>query len=191
MNHNTLFWITHGQGPYMDLRKANLRKANLRKANLRRADLSEADLSEADLRWADLSEADLSEADLRWADLSGADLSGAIGFLNESDWIDKNFTSDDLGIIVFKAFGNTPFSSPVSWIIKRGEFITEVVNSARTFDCACGVNFATEKWVKGAHSNSEIWKCRIRYKDLVSVVVPYHTDGKARCGRLELLEKIS
>ena len=32
-----------------------------------------------------------------------------------------------------------------------------------------------------------LWRCRIRWIDLADLVVPYHTDGKARAGRVELL----
>lgn len=142
-----------------------------------------------DLRSADLSRADLSEADLRGADLSGADLSGAQGMIDPSEWIERTFEVDNLGIIVFKAIGRTSFASPGKWVIEPGEFLTEVVNPIPTFDCGCGVNFATLEWIEENYSASDIWKCRILWRDLPSVVVPYNTDGKARCGRLQLIER--
>lgn len=37
----------------------------------------------------------------------------------------------------------------------------------------------------------KIYRCRIRWIDLAGVVVPYNTDGKARCARLEILEQVS
>lgn len=175
-----------------DLREANLNGADLRSADLRFANLNGADLRRANLRGADLSRADLSEADLRGVDLRRANLSGTKGFLDATQWL-EDFESDDLGIIVYKAFGDTLYGPPEHWKIEPGEFIEEVVNPARTTSCACGVNFATREWIdkEYAEKSITIWKCRIRWMDLAGVVVPYHTDGKARCARLELLEQIT
>jgi len=182
-----------------DLIGANLSGANLIDANLNYADLSGADLIDANLNCADLSGADLIDANLSGANLSGTDLrfanlSGAKNLLNASDWMANNFESDSKGYIVYKAFGNTNtyFSAPKSWKIEAGEFIEEVVNPFPTLDCACGVNFATLEWIKSTYKMDivVIWKCRINWKDACSIVVPYNTDGKARCGRLELLEAI-
>ena len=52
------------------------------------------------------------------------------------------------------------------------------------------MNFATLGWVKRNHPRRTIWRCRIRWMDLPGVVIPYNTDGKARCNRLELLEVV-
>ena len=180
---------------YADLSGANLRGANLSGANLRYADLSGADLSRADLSGADLSRAnlrgaDLSGADLRYADLSRADLSGCKGIKTASEFL-KKFKTDELGLIVYKGFGKTSYTTPDNWKIKPGSFITETVNPLPTLECACGVNFGTKKFVKENYPKSTIWKCRIRYIDLADVVVPYRTDGKARCARLELLEIVN
>ena len=179
-----------------DLSGANLRGADLSWANLRWADLSEADLSwanlsEADLRGADLSWANLSGADLRWANLSGADLSGAKGLLVAADWLREHFEMDDLGVLVYKRVGQTQYSQPESWVIEPGSVIEEVVNPCRVNDCACGVNFGTRAWCDENYTTADLWLCRIRWIDLADVVVPYNTDGKARCGRLELLKKLA
>ena len=181
---------------------ANLRRADLSDADLRRADLSDAnlsgaDLSGADLRRADLSDANLSGADLRRANLSGANLSGADlsdanlsdakNMLNPIKWMADNFEHDDLGFIVYKTFGAYQ-NPPETWRLEPGSYIEEVVNPLPTNDCGCGINFATIKWIKGDQSDPKIWRCRIRWMDCVGVVVPYNTDGKARCSRLELIE---
>ncbi len=198
-----------------DLRGANLRGANLSDADLRGADLSSANLSSADLSDADLSGADLSsanlssadlssanlrganlsDADLRGADLSGANLSranlsDAKNLLNPIVWLADNFDHDDQGYIVYKAIGNTTFNAPDYWTIEAGATIEEVVNPLPTIDCGCGVNFATLKWVKENHESSTIWRCRIRWEWLPGVVVPFNTDGKARCSKLELIETV-
>ena len=157
-----------------------------------RANLSGADLSDANLSGANLSGANLRSADLRSANLSGADLSGAKNLLNPCIWLSENFEHDDLGYIVYKAIGDTSYAKPDRWKIASGEFIEEVPNPLPTVVCGCGVNFATLKWVKENHSKEKTdwWRCRIRWTDLPGVVVPYNTDGKARCSRLELIEVV-
>jgi len=176
-----------------NLSGADLRSANLSGANLRSADLSGADLSGANLRSANLSGADLRSADLSGADLRSADLSGAKNLLNPVAWLSDNFCTDDLGYIVYKAIGGTSYQAPDAWKIEAGSLLEEVCNPDRGTTCASGVNFGTLKWVEEnypACDGREIWRCRIRWLDLPGVVVPFMTDGKARCNRLELIEVI-
>ena len=191
-------WARSGSLSGADLRGANLRGADLSGANLREADLSWADLSEADLsganlrganlREADLSWADLSEANLREADLSGADLSETVGLLDAAAWLRANFETDAEGVVVYKRIGSTGYPTPASWLIEPGAYLTEVVNPSRTVLGACGVNFGTRAWCDKCYIDAALWRCRIEWLDLAGVVVPYHTDGKARCARLRLLE---
>ena len=178
-----------------DLRGANLRGANLRGADLRDADLRGANLRDANLRDADLSGADLSDADLRGAnlrgaDLRGADLSGCKGLISATEWLLANF--EDVGdhFLVYKSFGQY-YTSPESWEIKPGSVIVENgVNPDRGTDCGSGINFATLGWLKGdGVLDDAIWVCRLDKNDLVDTVVPFSTDGKARCRRLTLLHK--
>ena len=172
-----------------DLRCADLCNASLHNTGLRNADLRGADLCGADLRCADLRNADLRGANLHCADLRNANLSGARGLLEPSAWLREHFECDSLGIIVFKAIGDyTSFASPAYWTIEPGAFLHETVNRNPTDECGCGVNFATREWCKDKYTAVSLWRCRIRWADLASVVVPYNTDGKARCGTLELLE---
>ena len=181
-----------------DLSDANLSQADLSRADLSRADLSQADLSDANLYRANLSDANLSRANLsranlNEANLNEANLSGTKGLLNPVTWLHENFTSTDEGIIVWKALGNTTHRVPDHWITAPGEYLEEVVNPLPTCDCACGVNFATLEWIQNYYRSSveaksvQIWECLIEWMDLASVVVPYGTDGKARCGRLKLV----
>jgi len=161
----------------------------LRYANLRRANLSSADLSSADLSYANLSYANLSSANLSSANLSSANLSKITNFFDPLIWLQKNFESDKKGLIVYKRIGNTSYTTPSDWVIKPKSIIEELgVNPLPTIDCGSGVNFATLEWCKKEYTSSDLWKCRINWIDLASVVVPYNTDGKARCQRLELLE---
>jgi len=167
-----------------DLRRADLRRANLSGANLRRANLSDADL-----RRANLSDADLRRANLSDADLSGANLSGAKALKNACDYL-ATFEQDELGLIVYKRFGNTEYPQPNGWVIGPGSFITENPNPDRGTLCGCGVNFGSLEWCQKNYTSATLWKCRIRFIDLADVVVPFMTDGKARCHRLELLEVV-
>ena len=174
-----------------NLSGANLSEANLRYADLRYADLRYADLSGADLRYADLSEADLRYADLSGAnlseaDLSGADLSGAKELLSSIDYLKEYFEFTSNGIIAYKTF-NGSYNPPEKWVIQSGSIITENVNPSRTDLCGCGVNVAPLDWVRN-HYKGDIWKVLIRWEWLAGVVVPYNTDGKIRCERVELVE---
>jgi hypothetical protein len=188
-------WLKNAEGgEKADLSWANLREANLKEANLTRADLTRADLSWANLREANLSganlrEADLTRADLSWANLREANLSGAKGLKTAKEYISR-LEKTEGGIIVFKKIGETNYKSPDNWIIEPGAFLEEVVNPLPTLDCSCGVNFGTEEWCRNNYPNADLWKCLIHWEDMADVVVPYNTDGKARCARLQLIEKI-
>jgi len=100
----------------------------------------------------------------------------------------RNFEATAEGILVCKALGNTNYGAPDRWKIEPGEYLTEVVNPCRTTECGCGVNFGTLEWCKKTYPEADLWKCLLEWKDLADTVVPYNTDGKARCGRLKLLE---
>ena len=174
-------------------RDADLCDADLRDADLRGADLRDADLCDADLRGANLRGTDLHGTDLR-----GTDLSGVKNFFSAAKWLKENFETDSKGIIVYKAMTKKYNTNPEHWKIRKNAYLTETVNPLPTLDCACGVNFATLEWIEKELPYSEIWKCRIYFKcpkdggiDVASIVVPYNTDGKARCERLQLLEKIT
>ena len=159
-------------------------------ANLRLANLQGADLREANLREAYLQEAYLQGADLRRADLREANLSGVRGLLDPIDWL-KTLECNNEGIICYKRIGSTAFSPPVTWSVKAGAILTEVVNFDRTLDCACGVNVSTIEWCYKNYTNSSLWKCLILWADLAGVCVPYNTDGKFRASRVTLLECIT
>ena len=182
-------WLRGAGGARADLSRADLSRAVLSGADLRGADLTGADLSGADLSGADLRGADLTGADLSRAVLTGAVLSGASGVLDASDWLRENFESDDQGVIVYRAQRGL-FDPPESWRFELGAVLTEVPNPDRGTLCACGVNFATREWIEAEHPGQPIWRCRINWRDLPGVVVPFGTDGKARCSRLELIEVV-
>ncbi len=175
-----------------DLCNADLRGADLGGADLRGADLGGADLSDADLRCADLRDADLRGADLRGADMHDANLSNAqnIENQNSADYISAHFDKTEDGIIVYKTFNNYQQPNP-NWIIEEGSVIEENVNYNRTNDCGCGVNVATLDWIKKhGGQGRDIWECLIKWEWLSDVVVPYHTDGKIRAGRVQLVRVV-
>jgi hypothetical protein len=193
-----------------NLSRANLSRANLSRANLSRANLSGTDLSGTDLSWANLSRTDLSGTnlsgtnlsgtDLSWADLSGADLSGAnlsranlsgtTGLKNFDalEWFRKNFKRTKRGVVVYKCFGGTYAANP-AWKIEPNAVISENCGPMPTDDCACGINFATKAWVQREHPGRTIWRCLIPWAWLPGVVIPWGTDGKARCSKLILLRE--
>ena len=181
---------------HRDLSKMDLECADLSFCDLSYTNLSESYLSLVDLSGSNLSHANLSGAILERANLNLANLSQSTGLIDPSQWLYANFKHNKKGWIVYKYFGlSSYFQTPQTWNIYPGEFIQETVNPCRTTSCGSGVNFATIGWI---HHNcfslskifqtGNIWKCRIRWEDACSIVVPYNTDGKARCGRLELLE---
>ena len=153
-----------------------------------RANLSRANLSRADLSGADLSGADLSEANLSRADLSEANLSRAKGLLSAANYLDAHFDRTTDGYIVYKTFGSM-YAPPQNWKIEHGAIIEETANHDRCTECGSGINVAPLKWVKEKY-HGDIWKCLIKWEWLPGVVVPYMTDGKIRCEKLQLLEVV-
>ena len=181
-------WLTDEEGGV----RANLSGANLSGANLSEADLCGADLCGADLNGAHLSVADLSGADLSGADLSGANLSGAKELLSAVNFIDARFERVADGYIAYKTF-NSEYAAPESWTIAEGSVISENVNFNRCEECGCGINVAPLDWVKCNYGwrGGAVWKVLIRWEWLCGVCVPYNSDGKIRCERVELLEVVS
>ena len=172
-----------------ELNDAELNNAKLNYAELKNAKLNNAKLNDAELKNAKLNNAELKNAKLNDAELNNADLSGVTGLLNSADFMSQ-FKKDKRGILVYKSIGNTFYDMPSKWIVAEGEFITEIPNPNRSVACGCGVNFATLDWCKANFRDSTIWLCRINWIDLSDVAVPYNTDGKARCARLELIRPL-
>jgi hypothetical protein len=174
-----------------DLFGADLSGANLSGANLPGANLSGADLSRANLSGANLSGANLSGADLSRANLSGADLSRAKNLLDALAYITNALETTAEGVIVYKFRADAPTYPPnPEWTFAAGSILEEVVNPLPTVDCGCGVNVATRAWCEKTYRDKpgDLWKCIIRWPWAASIVVPYNTDGKLRCSKVELLE---
>lgn len=160
--------------------------ANLWGADLRGCDLCGADLRYANLWGANLSEANLKDCDLDGTDLTGANLSGATGLLDASIWMSENLEKTVDGYIAYKSFGSS-YPPPATWKIEPDAVISEVVNPLPTLVCACGVNVSTKS---PTQPRGEVWKVLIRWEWLPGVVVPYNTDGKFRCSKVQLISKV-
>lgn len=188
-----------------DLREAEFREADLRGAHLRGADLQWAIFFEADLRGADLRGADLRNTYLQKADLRGANLSGA-KLLDNLDWLEINFDKTPDGWLVYKLIGTlTPYPVPSYWKIEPNSILKETCNFDRTDNCGCGISFGTRTWCEKFKFDHEvrpgrrlktytaltIWKCLIRWAWGPGICVPYTTYNCARCGQLELIERMT
>ena len=172
-----------------NLQYANLQKANLQKANLYDANLYGADLQKADLQKANLYSADLRRADLRRADLRRADLSNIKTNYNPIDFLNNNFEKTSEGYIVYKTFSEF-YTKRIDWKIEKNSIIEEIgVNTNITNTCGSGINVATYNWCLN-ETKTQIWKCLIKFEWVCSIVIPIHTDGKIRCSKIQLLEKI-
>ena len=122
------------------------------------------------------------------ANLSNADLSNANGLLSAIDYLKEHFEITSDGFIAYKTFGGE-YNPPEKWVIQSGSVITENVNFDRCNECGCGINVAPLEWVRNHYGHKgDIWKVLIRFEWLAGVCVPYQTNGKIRCERVELIE---
>ena len=150
------------------------------------------DLSSADLRSADLSGSNLRSADLSGSNLSGSNLSGSNGIMSAIAFMDAHFERTKDGFIAYKTFGSS-YSPNSDWKIEPGSVLTEVVNPDRACSCGCGINVAPLGWVKDNATNGgrlSIWKVLIRWEWLMGIVVPFGSNGKVRCEKVELIEVV-
>lgn len=129
-----------------------------------------------------------SRANLSRANLSGANLSGAEGLLSTVDFLKLYFERTSDGYIAYKTF-NSEYKAPDKWKIEAGAIIEENVLFDRCVSCGCGINVAPINWVRTLYEG-DIWKVLIRWEWLCGVCVPYHSDGKIRCERVQLLEVV-
>ena len=141
--------------------------------------------SKANLRWANLSKANLRWANLSGANLRWANLSGAEGLLSTVNYLEANFERTEDGYIAYKTFG-ARYKPPENWKLESGAIIEENVDFNRCSECGCGINVAPLEWVKSNYKG-DVWKALIRWEWLCGVCVPYQTDGKIRCERVELV----
>ena len=101
--------------------------------------------------------------------------------------MEAHFERTAEGYIAYKTF-NSSYKAPERWGITPGSVIDEVVNECRTTMCGSGINVAPLEWVRREYPGKTIWKVLIRWEWLPGVCVPYNTDGKIRCERVELVE---
>lgn len=133
---------------------------------------------------------DFSNLDCTNSAFGYLDISGTTGFIKSSDFMNRHFKKDDKGYIVFKVIGKTDFPPNKNWKIEEGSYIEENVDTNRFECCGCGVNFGTLAYVRSLYPYGEVWECRIDFTDAAGIIVPYNSDGKARCERLYLTRKM-
>ena len=180
-------WLrSEPDGERANLEGANLEGANLEGANLEGANLWGANLTRANLTRANLWGANLTRANLWGANLTKANLSQVKGLKSTIDFLEAYFERTSEGYVAYKTFGGM-YSAPKEWKIRPGSVITEVVNYDRCTECGSGINVAPLEWVENNYLG-EIWKVLIRFEWLSGVCVPYHSDGKIRCERVQLIE---
>ena len=176
-----------------DLSDSDLSNSNLGGCIIIDCDLSNSNLSGCNMRGCNLSASDLCYCDMNNCDLSECimsriDLSGCDGLVSPIQYMKENFERSADGYIAYKVF-NASYIAPSKWEIRPGAVIEETVNANRTDDCGCGINVATLDWVDKNYTG-EVWKVLIRWEWLPGVCVPYNTDGKIRCERVELIEVV-
>ena len=168
--------------------------------------INDSIITDADLRGVEMSRSTIKSTSLAKSILGNNDftcnafwhvnLSGVRGLLDPGQWMRENFQTVEEGYIVYKAIGQTTYSAPSHWRIEKDAYLTEVCNTDPWQDCGCGVNFGTFEWVNKFYRLEllngyvDMYRCLIEWPDLTGVVVPYETNGKARCSRLKILERI-
>ena len=73
-------------------------------------------------------------------------------------------------------------------IIASGAWLALAIAAAHRLPVA---DVAPLEWARKKYPTDTIWKVLIRWEWLCGVCVPYMTDGKIRCERVELLETVS
>lgn len=182
----------------IDLYSTDFSGAHIQDCAFEDCDLSFANFSETGLYGVSfarscLQHANFTHARIRDTSFHKADLSGVVGMLSVSEFMNRFEECPD-GWIVYKVMGNTSYRPSPRWSEEEGSVLTEVANPDRSVPCGCGVNFATEDWCRAHYDIDDycrLWKCLIEWKDGPDIVAPYNTDGKARCNRLTLLERIA
>ena len=172
-----------------DLRDCNLSGCELRCCNLSDCDLRGCDLSNSDLRDCNLSGCELKGCNLSGCELKGCNLSESTGLKSQTDFMAENFERTADGYIAYKRFGWC-FDVPPQWSIEPGSVLEEVVNYDRTYPCGCGINVASLAWAEENIACDPAWKVLIRWEWLPGVCVPYNSDGRIRCEKVELIEEI-
>ena len=107
-------------------------------------------------------------------------------------FMDAHFERTKDGFIAYKTFGSS-YHPNDDWKIEPGSVLSEVVNPDRACSCGCGINVAPLSWVKDNATYGgrlSIWKVLIRWEWLMGVVVPFDSDGKVRCEKVELIEVV-
>lgn len=157
-------------------------------AQFKSCDLSRSTFDESQLIRTSINASKLEDVKFLNNNIVSIDLSESTGLKSSIDFLEENFEKTEEGYIAYKIF-NLHYMKPESWEIKEGSILTEVVNTSRFEECSCGINVGTRKLME-EYSSYPIWKVLIRFEWLSEVCVPYNSNQKIRCGRIQLLEKV-
>ena len=173
-----------------DFRGANLTLALFEGANLENANFEGAILTKAFFTSVNLKNANLTNTNIEGANFQNTHLEGCKGLIDPTEYLNKTFEKVDEGYIVYKTFGLL-YPVPECWDVEEGsEIVENGINNDRRNACAPGVNVATKVWITRMMVDKTMWKCLIKNEDIKHIIVPYTTDGKIRCRKLTILEKV-
>lgn len=174
------------------MQKASISYSNLATVFFENCNMSNATLKRSHMQGSSFIRCNLFGTRFDESRISECDFSQSSGALNPSDWMAENLERHEDGYIAYKTFEAVRLSNP-NWKIEPGSVINEMVNAGITESCGCGINVSTLRWQEENqpifHKKGPIWRCLIRWEWLPSVVIPWGTNGKFRCGRVELLDK--
>lgn len=184
-----------------DISYATFHCADLRRALFQEVTAAGANFREANLGRACFYGADLTGAILPHASINAADFRQTKGLLNDYEWLNQNLASTDEGYIAYKIFGvctHTVFSRCAECDhtipgLSPGQTMSEITDPTRTVLMGAGVEVGTREWADSQQpygSPGEVWKVLIRWKWAAGIVVPYHTDGRFRCPKIEFLRYV-
>jgi hypothetical protein len=174
---------------HADLRGVNFANANLRYASFVGADCSMCNFAGADLRAVRFKGANLKDAFLRGAWLTGTDFSNADGLLTTVDLLNEHFEWS-VGKHSLEVWRTEVSQFSDYWgQLRPGKELRQRVNSDRCSLDGCGVSFAT-KQMMALKFKPPYWRCEIAFNWLPDVVIPFNTDGRGRCSRLRLMERV-
>lgn len=181
-------WLNRKGGKQADLSFENLSGTTLNSISLYHIIFKGTNFTNVSFEGATFINAYFEGATFRYVDFSGSK-----GLLNPIDYLNENFEKTEEGYIVYKTFGKI-YNAPDNWKIEPNSIIEEEVDYNRCDECGCGINVATKKWVEKDNIDTlikrAVWKLLIKWEWLPTVVVPYNTDGKIRCGKAMLLEVV-
>lgn len=119
--------------------------------------------------------------------------------------LELGFEQSPEGIIGYKTFGSEHLP-PAHWKIEVGKTIQDECNFDIDQECSYGINIAPLSWVENEYGTDSNWdteqhKYVYTYRDIYKILIktawlngvciPYNTDGKVRCQKLQIIAKLT